>query len=833
MPDKLKLLLLFVLVITAGESFAQVNPDHLNSGLTAIAFDDVGFERPFDVKQIEVLNSTELDFPAKNNWALQCKGLFQAPITGEVTIYVETDNYVMVEMDGEKRFEANQDTQKRSFTIGMEKGSYYPVEIFYVHDGGQTYMHFSWSWEGSEKSDIPASALSHTAADRLNFKKSFDKRVESNREVYLKVPNPDPGTIPSLDVWERRDETLVGIEFPGIPGLICDAWCYESEVDLVDMISLDGGRLKLLHRFRSYPHVYLVTLVTPRPGEVEFIAWIEKKRNSEEPLPDKVFTPNLCWQLKRADNFSSKSESYPDFIKRCFMITGEGPEFLDKTDRKPIPVRDESELENNPPWVQNYLRDDQPEPVFNADAWAGTSDSRYSKSIIGAVSKDGKYLTAIANNAAITMCQAWHDCMHNNPLWLPADVPVDRQIWRLKIYGMENDMEKLVKKVEADFPENSMGSGEVEKMKASISGGADYQTIGSIQYLPIFSGKAKERQTFPMSWLSGGFSDFDSWKMETRRAVRDLWQTLPEDVSFNPVVIDQEDRGDYIAQKIVMNITSDSRILTYLLKPKGEGPFPAVLLLHDHGAKFDIGKEKVIRPFSESEERMQSAIRWTEELYDGNFIGDELAKRGYVCFAIDALNWGDRYGGGQMAQQAIACNMLHMGMSFAGLMAHEDCRSAEYLASLDFVDPDRISAAGLSMGAYRTWQVSAMSDHIQAGMAICWMATSKGLMSYSNNQTKGHSSYSMLHPGIFQFLDFPDMASLACPNPMLFYNGSLDKLFPVPSVEDAYGKMQEVWRSRDAEENLVTELWLAGHVFSQPMQHEAFLWLDRLMKQGK
>ena len=33
-----------------------------------------------------------------------------------------------------------------------------------------------------------------------------------------------------------------------------------------------------------------------------------------------------------------------------------------------------------------------------------------------------------------------------------------------------------------------------------------------------------------------------------------------------------------------------------LLVPKGTGPFPAALMLHDHGARFDIGKENRMAP---------------------------------------------------------------------------------------------------------------------------------------------------------------------------------------------------------------------------------------------
>jgi hypothetical protein len=131
------------------------------------------------------------------------------------------------------------------------------------------------------------------------------------------------------------------------------------------------------------------------------------------------------------------------------------------------------------------------------------------------------------------------------------------------------------------------------------------------------------------------------------------------------------------------------------------------------------------------------------------------------------------------------------------------------------------------MGAFRTWQVTAMSPHISAGVAVCWMATMKGLMAPGNNQTTGQSAFTMTHPGLLADLDYPDVASLACPKPMLFYNGRQDKLFPVGSVEDAYNKMHDVWRSQGVDNRLITKLWDVPHEFNRQMQDEAFAWLDR------
>jgi len=149
------------------------------------------------------------------------------------------------------------------------------------------------------------------------------------------------------------------------------------------------------------------------------------------------------------------------------------------------------------------------------------------------------------------------------------------------------------------------------------------------------------------------------------------------------------------------------------------------------------------------------------------------------------------------------------------------------MATRPEVDSKRVAAMGLSMGSFRTWQVAALSDRIAAGVAVCWMATIKGLMVPGQNQTVGQSAFTMNHPGLKNYLDFPDVASIACPKPMLFYNGEQDGLFPVPSVLDAYAKMRKVWESQKAGDRLVTKLWNVPHVFNREMQEEAFSWLDK------
>lgn len=356
-----------------------------------------------------------------------------------------------------------------------------------------------------------------------------------------------------------------------------------------------------------------------------------------------------------------------------------------------------------------------------------------------------------------------------------------------------------------------------------------HQSPGVADNLPAFYQEVAARLDFPLSWTSGAYSDFEHWRRQAREKVMQALLAAPPEAPWDAVVVDEQDRGTHIARKVVFNLTGDSRVLALMTLPKGTGPFPAVLLLHDHGAKFDIGKEKVIRPWNVPPEKLASAEAWVAENYGGRFLGDVLAQRGYVCFATDALNWSDRGGGGYEGQQALASNLLHVGMSLAGLIAWEDLRAAEFLAVQPEVDPARIAAMGLSMGGFRTWQVAALSPRIAAGVSVCWMNTVTHLMVPGNNQTRGASAYTMTHPGLLDDLDYPDIASIACPKPMLFYNGLQDRLFPVDGVRAAYAKMRRVWESQGAGDRLVTQLWDVPHTFNQAMQEAAFAWLDRML----
>lgn len=360
---------------------------------------------------------------------------------------------------------------------------------------------------------------------------------------------------------------------------------------------------------------------------------------------------------------------------------------------------------------------------------------------------------------------------------------------------------------------------------------AAYEVTGN---MPVFYQQMKQQLTYPLAWGKAEEKDFAKWKAQARHVLAECMQNLqPAPKAYAMEVTDREQRDGYEARKIRFNLSEWSRVPAYLLVPEGKGPFPAIVLLHDHGAHFSIGKEKMVRPFHVAPEVMEDADQWASQCYDGQYVGDYLARHGYVVLAVDALFWGERgrkEGTSYDAQQALASNFLQMGASWGAFINVDDMRSAEFLASLPFVDKERVGSLGFSMGAYRSWMLAALTDVVRASASVCWMNTTEHLMTLTNNQNKGGSAYAMLIPALRRYLDYPHVASIACPKPTLFFNGTQDKLFPIEGVRDAYREMEAVWKSQGASDHLVTKLWDEKHFFNKEMQKETLEFFDRWLK---
>lgn len=332
--------------------------------------------------------------------------------------------------------------------------------------------------------------------------------------------------------------------------------------------------------------------------------------------------------------------------------------------------------------------------------------------------------------------------------------------------------------------------------------------------LPVYADSLIADLTFPLAWGNCEIKDFNEWRKVARQKVFDCMLTPPPPAAeMGMTIVAEEQRDGYKARKIEIKLSKYYTVPALVLIPDGKGPFPAVNALHDHGAHLFIGKEKMIRPFAEDSTVINDADEWVANLYEGQYLGDFLAKNGYVVFSADAPMWGERgqkEGALRDKYDMIAGNMMMYGIDLSAYMTYDDISGTEFLATMPEVDASRIGCVGCSMGAYRAWMLSALSDRVKVGAAVCWMVTTDEQMSFKYKRTE-NGGFANCFPGLRRWLDYPHVASIACPKPMLFINGSQDKLFPVAGVEKAFATMHNTWKSQNADQNLDTEIWDIPH----------------------
>ena len=351
--------------------------------------------------------------------------------------------------------------------------------------------------------------------------------------------------------------------------------------------------------------------------------------------------------------------------------------------------------------------------------------------------------------------------------------------------------------------------------------------------MPLFLDSLKTEFSYPLARRNNEAMAFDEWRTLAKERLADaLLLPPPRAEAYDMKILASEKRDGYTAYKIEFNLTKYSRVKAYLLVPDGEGPHPGIVALHDHGAHFTIGKEKMVRPFGVEQSVLDDSDAWADNLYEGQYVGDYLAKNGYAVLSTDALMWGERgckEGSDNTHLASVAGNMLLLGRNLAGWMTFEDSYATEFLASLPEVDADRIGCTGLSMGGYRTFMLAALSPLIKASVGVCWMTTQDAMMDWKYGRHE-RGGFANNIGGAFALLDYPDIASLACPNAMMLINGETDKLFKPHAVRQCYDTMHHVWNSQGVGDRLETHLLPQGHEMPIAVQQMALDFLNKYLK---
>ncbi|MEF2072907.1 CocE/NonD family hydrolase [Consotaella aegiceratis] len=309
-----------------------------------------------------------------------------------------------------------------------------------------------------------------------------------------------------------------------------------------------------------------------------------------------------------------------------------------------------------------------------------------------------------------------------------------------------------------------------------------------------------------------------------RQRMRDAWAGAVRFLGGVPEVdLTTERRVDGFRQvPLVMRFADGASTRGILQLPEGSGPFPGILLLHDHGGEFRIGWRKVASAPEEHLSPIAEAARTRH--YGGIPPATTLTRAGFAVLVLDAFGWGSRQTGEWGGQQALAANLMQLGQTPAELVAAEDVAAADWLARQDFIDAGRVGAFGFSFGGFRAWQVAALSPSVRAFCSFSWMARRLMLLQDGNSLTRGQSAFWMLHPALSALADFPDMAGAAAPKPALFRCGDADPHMPVAAVEAAYRDLAGIWSAAGGQLDAAIET--GGHTLPTDRQETGAAFLS-------
>jgi dienelactone hydrolase len=357
---------------------------------------------------------------------------------------------------------------------------------------------------------------------------------------------------------------------------------------------------------------------------------------------------------------------------------------------------------------------------------------------------------------------------------------------------------------------------------------------------------------FPLSFLQKEFGDVAAWKRVARGRLLDLLHYAPPPCDPRAETVERVDRGEYVRERVFFNTTPDIRVPAFVLVPKkARLPAPGIVALHDHGGFYLWGKEKLVA----LDDEHAVLTDFKRQYYAGRSIASDLARAGYVVVVIDMFYWGERRmllagdapdwrerpgsitkerieafnrrsGEGE---QLVGRTIFAAGFTWAGVMFWDDVRTVDYLLTRPEVDPRRIGCVGLSIGGLRSVHLAALDDRIKAAVVVGWMASFPAQLRRRIVNTIGHTK---LVPGLYRSLDYPDVASLAMPTPLLVINGSKDELFEPSGVRASFEKLAACYQKAGVPERVRTRLYDAPHEFNREMQTEAWSWLEKYLSPG-
>ena len=308
----------------------------------------------------------------------------------------------------------------------------------------------------------------------------------------------------------------------------------------------------------------------------------------------------------------------------------------------------------------------------------------------------------------------------------------------------------------------------------------------------------------------------DDWNASLPTYRRQLMDMLgmnppPERTSLKATILGTVERDGIVVERLHFQSLPGLYVTGNLYRPRAlDRPAPTILYVCGHGRV------------------MIDGVSYGNKVHYQHH-GVWFARHGYVCLLIDTIQLGEIQGVHHGTYRHGRWWWNSRGYTPAGVEAWNCQRALDYLTSRDDVDPQRIGVTGRSGGGIYSWWLTATDERVAvavpvAGITSLWNQVVDGCV-------EGHCDC-MFHVNTHRW-DFPQIAALAAPRPLLISNSDKDSIFPLEGVIDTHRKTRKVYRALSADANLGLQITEGPHRDTQELRVHAFRWFNRFLKQDE
>jgi len=324
------------------------------------------------------------------------------------------------------------------------------------------------------------------------------------------------------------------------------------------------------------------------------------------------------------------------------------------------------------------------------------------------------------------------------------------------------------------------------------------------EYLQRVNHEGQHRYAFRDDYPGG----FEQWRKEARQELKvlvGLDKIAAQAAGFEPKVElgDAEDLGDYTRQQGHIETEPSVRIPFWLLRPKGEGPFPLGVFPHGHDSRghdttagVSHGEPHRKKILAEDRDVAVQAARQ-------GFLAIAPATRGLATDGVPDLH--DRHGGRDCRSHVMHC--LLAGRTAMGERVWDMERILDWALARSDVDGRRVLMMGNSGGGMVTLYAAACDPRVTVAVPSCSFTTLTSPAGYLY-----HCDCNLV-PGLLTFGDLPDVAGLIAPRALLAVNGRHDKLHSASDIERAATRVHTIYQAANAPRRFEHRWGEEGHRF--------------------